>query len=418
MANYKTLERKTANLLDRFPVIKRSIKRGYQYLNYLLYRRENDIKLHNRVSVKKISYKNKTSFWGYYDKSPEREGNILFHSCEHEDIQARSCKNIDIILNNEIISHTNTWNWQQGSMLGWLSPREIIHNFYDGRGFRAKIINIENRHERIINHPIYALSGNGEFALSLNYSRLAKLSPAYGYFNENFEDMGKYDKNDGIFFVDLKNGSYELIIDFERLINFHYREEMHDCWHLVNHIEVAPDQQRFIFLHRWMDKWGRKWSRLISANSDGSDMFLLSDENMVSHCIWKNSSQILGWMRKIPEGDGYYLVNDKSSKYEIVGEGLLSEDGHPSFSEDGKWILTDTYPDKSRMSSLLLFNMEQRKLYTPGRFFSPLRYNGSRRCDLHPRFNPDNRNITFDSAHEGKRYLYSMDISNITEDFK
>ncbi|GAJ19102.1 unnamed protein product, partial [marine sediment metagenome] len=36
-------------------------------------------------------------------------------------------------------------------------------------------------------------------------------------------------------------------------------------------------------------------SRLVTANIDGSEPYILADDDMVSHCAWKNSSQIIAW---------------------------------------------------------------------------------------------------------------------------
>ena len=41
-----------------------------------------------------------------------------------------------------------------------------------------------------------------------------------------------------------------------------------------------------------------KFTRLITMNVDGSDMYNLSDDNFVSHCCWKNDKEILSFLRK------------------------------------------------------------------------------------------------------------------------
>lgn len=411
MAKYGGIERKIAGLLEKYPFIKKNIKITYQYLNYIIYKKKKNNYLNEKVTIKKIGVNG--SFWGYYDKSPSVNGGYIYNSFEKSNrYDVRKNQNLDIYLDNNKISETNTWNWQQGCMLTWLDENRFIHNFFDG-SYKSKIINIDTRDEKIIDFPIYSVSKTGDFAISLNFSRLAKLRPDYGYFNRDLNKINKLDKNDGVYFIDLEKNETKLIITFEELLKFNYREEMKDAWHKVNHLEISPDSKRFIFHHRWFDDNGRKWSRLISVNVDGSDIYILSDDNMVSHCIWKNSSEIVGWMRKNGIGDRYFLLKDKSKEYSVIGDGLLIEDGHPSFSKDGKWMLTDTYPDKSRMSNLILFNLESNEIIKLGQFFSSFEYYGENRCDLHPRFNSDNLKITFDSVHTGVRELYEMDISKI-----
>ena len=49
---------------------------------------------------------------------------------------------------------------------------------------------------------------------------------------------------------------------------------------------IRPDGQRFMVLHRWL-KNGRKYTRLVTADCEGKQLFNLSDEDFVSHCYWK-----------------------------------------------------------------------------------------------------------------------------------
>lgn len=416
MAKYGVIERKIAKILEKFPEIKQIIKKGYQTINYIFYKKKNDFYLNENCLLN--SYDNNSgNFWGYYDKSPVNGNNVIYNGFSSlKKYNVRSLDSQDIILNGKKISQTTTWNWQQGSMLTWLDKDKIIHNFFQDNEYKSKIIDINTKEERVINYPIYSVGNDGKFSISLSFSRLAKLRPDYGYFNKSYENIKEIDFNDGIYYVDLVKNESNLIISFEDLLKFNPRKEMENAWHKVNHIEISPNGERFIFHHRWFDDSGRKWSRLISANILGEDLYLLSDDNMVSHCIWKNNIEIAGWMRKKIGGDKYYLLQDKTEKYEIIGDGILAEDGHPSFSKDGEWMLTDTYPNKSRMSSLLLYNMKNKGIIKLGEFFSSFEYYGETRCDLHPRFNLDGKGITFDSVHTGVRQLYEIDITNILED--
>ena len=61
--------------------------------------------------------------------------------------------------------------------------------------------------------------------------------------------------------------------------------------HKVNHIMLSPNGKRFLVLYRWL-VGKRKYTRLITCNVDGTDMYILSDDDMVSHCYWKNYSTI------------------------------------------------------------------------------------------------------------------------------
>jgi Tol biopolymer transport system component len=125
----------------------------------------------------------------------------------------------------------------------------------------------------------------------------------------------------------------------------------------------------------------------------------------------------LVWGRTEEQGDHYYLINVDDGAWTIVGESVLDKygDGHPSYSPDRRWIVTDTYPDKARQRHLLLFNTETEELIELGRFFAPWAFDGPERCDLHPRWSPDGRHISIDSAHEGVRKSYILDVDEIVQ---
>ena len=40
---------------------------------------------------------------------------------------------------------------------------------------------------------------------------------------------------------------------------------------------------------------------------------------------------------------------------------------------------------------------------------------GTLRCDLHPRWNRDGRQVCIDSIHEGNRHMYVLDVPRIVE---
>ena len=113
---------------------------------------------------------------------------------------------------------------------------------------------------------------------------------------------------------------------------------------------LSPDGKRFMVLYRWFNG-PRKYTRLITCNVDGSDMYLLSDDDMVSHCFWKSDKEILAFERKKDLGCGYYLMKDKTQDYQRLWP-FISGDGHPSYSPtDNHTVVTDSYPNRYRIST-------------------------------------------------------------------
>jgi hypothetical protein len=122
----------------------------------------------------------------------------------------------------------------------------------------------------------------------------------------------------------------------------------------------------------------------------------------------------LAWAFHRRTGERYLLYRDGvADEAEVVGEGVLTEDGHCSFSPDGKWLLTDTYPRTEPYRTLILYELRSGARTDIGRFYSPPEITGEIRCDLHPRWSRDGSQVCFDSAHEGQRQVYVADVSGV-----
>ena len=317
-----------------------------------------------------------------------------------------------------VVGTSATWSSQQGSMVQWLpasgGQKIIFNDLVEGK-LAARIVSLEGKTAAIIYFPIQTLHPNGKEALSLNYKLLARLRPEYGYAvaASNFSSDRSLSE-DGIWKVDLESGTGDLVISLETLIAYQPRPEMANTEHKVNHIMYSPQGTRFVFMHRWLGSEG-KFSRLYVADADGSNLQLLLDERMVSHYSWRDEENLLVWARTKEKGDRYYLINIMTGDKEVIGEGILDVygDGHPSFSPDRRWILTDTYPDKSRKQHLLLYEVATAKLIEVGSFLAPLKFSSAMRCDLHPRWSPDGYTISLDSTYQGQRMTYILNVSAI-----
>ncbi len=127
--------------------------------------------------------------------------------------------------------------------------------------------------------------------------------------------------------------------------------------HKVNHLMINPSGDRFMVLHRWFEK-GKKNTRLVTLNNDGSEMYNLSDDVFASHCYWKNDDEILSFLRKESIGDRYYLLKDKSRDYKALWP-RLNTDGHCSYSPNNELVITDSYPNRKRLAYVYLCTEEQ-----------------------------------------------------------
>lgn len=415
---YSRAERWMANMVERFPNIKRKVKKGYQRLNFSLHKR--NYTYQSAYPLHTIPLESET-FFGYYDKSPlSQDGRyILFH----EAIQATNLlpdpnQKINVCVfdkqTEKVIFRlpTFSYNWQQGARAQWLNEKKFVFNEYDQklRQYQATVFNLMNNQKDTIPYPVYDCFKD-HYALSLNFKRLMALRPDYGYRNETrmADSELKNIEDDGIFYMDLSTGESKLLVSLSNISQINSTPGMDNALHKVNHIMIAPDGGHFIFLHRYFIK-GRRFDRLFVADRNGSNLKILADDDMVSHCCWLDNNHIAGYLRDKIWGDRYYRINIFSGKKMIIGKDKIDRygDGHPSIFN--QYMVFDTYPDKARMKHLFLYNMQTAQLKELGEFYESLVFYGESRCDLHPRFSYDGKFIFFDSVHEGARKLYWIKI--------
>lgn len=410
------IEQKINYQLNKYPGIKKYIKRIYQLGMYAIYP-----KIKSEGNIVRVSPDDGAEyFFGYYDKSPWN-GDGRYMLCmrakdswsDPDPTDTADILLIDTHNGNSVkkLATTHTWNVQQGCMAQWLGPdfneRIIYNDLRDGK-YCSVILNLNTSEERVIGMPVYTVSQDGNVALSLDFSRLHNLRKGYGYaaLPEKTEGEAIPD-NTAIWKIDLGTGKIEELFKYTDFVNFEPRPEMSGAVHKVNHLMLSPSGKRFMVLHRWF-QGQRKYTRLVTCNADKTEMYNLSDDDMVSHCYWKNEREILAFENKHKTGAGYYLMKDKTKEY-VHKWPEMCADGHPSYSPDGKTVVTDTYPDNKRISTISI--MQEEDIHTLARVFSPFRYDNDTRCDLHPRWSRDSKYICFDSVFEGKRGMYVVPVS-------
>jgi hypothetical protein len=373
-------------------------------------------------------------FFGYYDKSPwDPTGRYLL--AQETDFMDRRPGPDDVadigLIDTQNgnrwtkVAETCSWNWQQGCMLQWLpgSPEEIIFNTREGDRFVGVILNVHTGARRTLSQPVYGVSPTGRAGISLSFSRLFDVRPGYGY--PGVPDPWGEDlcpDNDGLYHVDFETGEATLILSLAQAAQLGKRQPgMETGKHRFNHVQWNTDGTRFAVLHRWSiersaeSQWQGWITRLLTVNPDGSDPYIIADDLMFSHYDWRDPQTILGWARKEPTGNHYYLYTDKTQDATLVGDGVLTVDGHCSYSPDRKWVLTDTYPGPDGYRTLILFDPATEQRLDIGRFHGPTPSDGEIRTDLHPRWNRDGKLVCIDSIHEdGKRQVYVLDVSGVT----
>ena len=263
--------------------------------------------------------------------------------------------------------------------------------------------------------PVYTVSNDGKTALSLDFSRLHSLRLGYGYAElpETTKGVALADTT-AVWRMDIETGEVVELLKYTDFASFQPRKEMQEegSVHKVNHLMLSPNGKMFMVLYRWFCGQ-RKYTRLITCNVDGTDMCVLSDDDMVSPCYWKNDEEIIAFENKHDGGAGYYLMKDKTQEYQHLWP-QFSNDGHPSYCPTGNGdVVFDSYPDKRRVQEIKVAkdsDIEGKNIKVVAKVFSPFRYDNDTRCDLHPRWNRDGSKVCFDGTFEGHRGLYVVNL--------
>jgi hypothetical protein len=357
-------------------------------------------------------------FFGYYDKCTwdEKEEFFLFHEAGFQNRAPAKNDSVKICLMEiktgkvDIIDETCAWNFQQGSMLQWLPGQRILYNSVRDGTFISIIYEMRSGKKREIPRPVSSVSPDGKYALSINFARLARWRPGYGYegLPDTFENK-RWPEDDGVYLVNLETGNYKLIIPLTQLLDFRKEKGVSESFGWINHTEFSPDGKRFSFLNRWKKETsGQFRTRFFSSDKEGKEVYDLVDSYIISHYDWKNNEVIIAWI-DYKDKQGFWLIDDKTGKYRFLSDNIQTLDGHCSYSDDERYVLLDTYPvDGYRY--LKIFDTHSNTEKTIGRYYSLPEASGEIRCDLHPRWGRTQKKISLDSTHEGYRRVYVEDI--------
>jgi len=375
--------------------LKRVVK-SIIHIIYRFYRQKRIIESKKHITI--IKAKRQHVFFGYYDLTP-------FNS-KDEIVYLKINKNNTAEINfqpshesKEIrpIATTKAWNWQQGARLRWFpgSDEKIIFNDHNNHHYCSRIIDIKSLNEKIIDYPLYDISSDGAFGLTLNFEKLGVMRPGYGYPTINPKEITDH-LNDGIDLIDLQKNTSARIISFGEMAELLNIQSKSLANNYINHISISPSGEQFLFF--WLSKTHNyHHASLFTYNLKSHKLYPVETAEKVSHYAWIDDNNILATVYHNQNKCNYYIYNLLTIEKILILPDSLNRDGHPIVINPNE-IVTDTYPDKWGYQKLLHMNIEKDLMVDNilNIYSTPL-LTGEKRTDLHPRFNVDKSIICIDS---------------------
>ena len=354
--------------------------------------------------LKLIQKKGYHTFFGYYDYEQFScdDTKLLFHRVRKNADPLKDDAEIccyDLASDTtEKVTETSLWSWQQGARLCWLpgSNEEILYNDMERGEYVSVKYNISTGERTVYPMPLYDFNMSRGFGLSLNFSRLQRLRPGYGYLRvADSTEQDKAPEGDGVFRLDFSTGERRLLVSLSDLADANDKDRKYT--HYINHICISPSGERFSYFHLWVDEAGKWYTRLYVCSSEGADNRAVEEEFKVSHYTWRDDSHLLLTCYR-GEEQFYQLINVDDLTKRKLPHSCLNKDGHPSYLDDSL-IITDTYPLGDSMQELFLCDTEisGTKRLVARVFHHPFLF-GEERCDLHPRLSHDKKLVCIDTT--------------------
>lgn len=369
------------------------------------------------------------------------------------------------------IGETDSWNWQQGAMLQWMPGKgnesKVIYNLSKNGHLISRIHNIDTNEDRDLDWSIYGITPDGMKSIAIEMER-SYWCRAYHYQSvANPDQEGNIVETDGIFEVDLINNTRRRIISILDIIATDSNPEFKEMKHWLEHVMINQSGTKFCFLHRFSpsDKPMMYQTRLCIADIDGTNLQVIPDWRKFdwSHFGWnedafsiytvpmnklgssfksmgqrasKNNplkkllfSIITKIKKKVPAkyrkqlkgGKSYYQYYKMSEECFKLAETwdypLFSIDGHPSFTNDRRYMITDSYPDATGYQRLVVFDTVTHKSLLIAQLYAYYKGNPAS-CDLHPKLCKDNNYVVVDTAYDEKHHMivFKLDWNKIKQE--
>ncbi|MFG0249047.1 MAG: hypothetical protein ACF8OB_09190, partial [Phycisphaeraceae bacterium JB051] len=243
--------------------------------------------IHDQLNWQRLTPDTGHHFFGYYDRCAWNHDNskhlcLSVEQCERLPIAGETATVGYVDFNADMsfvpVAQTRAWCHQQGAMTLWLKHLEdaFVYNDFDlnTNHLVSRIHHVERGMIGCYDRPIYTISPDGKWGVSLNFSRIPRRG--YSYADATLSTQMHPDlDNDGLHLINMKTGKSHLLISFRQIIAKHPMPyELDDLYWWLNHAIFNCDSSKLLFLFRTCsnpeicDRWK---THMYTVNLDGSD---------------------------------------------------------------------------------------------------------------------------------------------------
>ena len=356
----------------------------------------------------------KSFFFGYHDKKPFNlnDTKIIVHSFKNtKNLKTQNIRKLSIELidlkRKEIIKLDNTsaWSWQLGSNLQWHPKKNIVFFNQKNNGkYITKKIDLNSNQIKKLNFSIYNMNLKGNKFLIADFIKIGKLRRGYGFESKETRKIPNLKKSELIMINE--KGKRFFLHSFDET----KKKSILGCY--INHQTFSPNGEKIAYFYSILKKGNQRqiFFYYYCLKKKKNYLIELSRSNLISHYCWKNNNEILFTMKIMKKKFTYILYNINSNNFRYVNCGL-SNDGHPMFNpRNNDLFVSDTYPNLMGFQKLFIYSLKRKKIIWKRYIYSPYKFKGIIRCDLHPRWSNDGKKIIIDFVKNGNRNVGIFDI--------
>ncbi|MDF2713151.1 MAG: hypothetical protein K0R28_76 [Paenibacillus sp.] len=328
----------------------------------------------------------------------------------------------------EEIAETRGWGLQVGAHVCWGSERLLYYNDKIGCDVFAVEHDLATGEKRRMAGPVYQAAPDGSYLLSPSLSLINASQNGYGATMPDVCDcvppVGAPD-DEGLWRVDVRTNTKRLLFSLRQAYELlPDKAPFAGSRFTFFHTKINRQQDRIMQVVRCLFDDGRKQLKyIVTFAPDGSDAQI-----SLPYELWLEGSHHPDWH---PDGRTILMniqLNElRFAAIDSMGDGFkivapqARGGGHPSFYQDGRYILTDAYTGEPCVNErhevpIRLIDTETGReeaicwIWTLG----GTKLSAELRCDPHPVWSEDYRYVCFNGTPEGRRQILIADMSRLS----